>query len=152
MTFRSCRKNGLIRKTMLISKFLTSQPGQQAIAIHILPNISRSKGNQTMKLGPLIEYNNRNIFLQRICRKWGRETSSRPEKRIFQRDEYILTRKVFCVTTRNVYIIKYLLYYVISELVSILNYQLTCIIFIRWVLCRQDDCSNSNFFFLLFFV
>ena len=84
-----------------------------------------------MKLGPLIEYNNRNIFPQRICRKGGRETSFRPEKRIFQRDEYILTRKVFCVTTRNVYIIKYLLYYVISELVSILNYQLTCIIFIR---------------------
>ena len=28
-----------------------------------LPNISRSKGNQTMKFGQLIEYN-RNIFLQ----------------------------------------------------------------------------------------
>ena len=39
-----------------------SQTGQQLIAIHILPNISRSKGNQTMKLGYLIEYNIRNIF------------------------------------------------------------------------------------------
>ena len=28
---------------------MTSQIGKQAIAIHILPNISRSKGDQTMK-------------------------------------------------------------------------------------------------------
>ena len=35
---------------------MTSQPGQQTITIHILSNISRSKGNQTMKLGQLIEY------------------------------------------------------------------------------------------------
>ena len=39
-------------------------------------NISRSKGNQTMKLGQLIEYRKRNIFLQKLCRNWGRETSS----------------------------------------------------------------------------
>ena len=36
---------------------MTSQPGQQTIAIHILPNITRSKGNQEMKFGQLIEYN-----------------------------------------------------------------------------------------------
>ena len=41
---------------------MTSQPGQQTITIHMLPNISRSKGNQTMKLGQLIEYNKGNIF------------------------------------------------------------------------------------------
>ena len=29
-----------------------------------MPNISRSKGNQTMKFGQLIEYNMRNIFLK----------------------------------------------------------------------------------------
>ena len=51
---------------------MTSQPGLQTIAIHILPNISQSKGNQTMKLGQLIEYNKRNIFLQKFCRKEGR--------------------------------------------------------------------------------
>ena len=34
-----------------------SHPGQQTIAIHILFNISRSKGNQPMKFGQLIEYN-----------------------------------------------------------------------------------------------
>ena len=28
---------------------MTLQPGKQIIAIHILPNISRSKGNQTIK-------------------------------------------------------------------------------------------------------
>ena len=77
-TFWSCRKNGLIRKIMLTSKFMTPQPGLQAIAIHILPNISQSKGNQTMKFGQLIQYNKRNIFLWILCRKWGKETSSRP--------------------------------------------------------------------------
>ena len=40
------------------------KPGKQTIAIHILPNISRSKGNQAMKFGRLIEYNTRNIFLK----------------------------------------------------------------------------------------
>ena len=77
-TFWSCRKNGLIRKIRLTSKFMTSQPGLQTIAIHILSNISQSKGNQTMKFDQLIEYNKRNIFLQKLCRKWGKETSSRP--------------------------------------------------------------------------
>ena len=57
---------------------MTSQHGEQAIAIHILPNISQSKSNQTMKFGQLIEYNKRNIFLQKLCRKWGKETSSKP--------------------------------------------------------------------------
>ena len=75
--FLVIRKNGLIRKTRLISKLMTSQPGQRTIEIHILSNISWSKSNQTMKLG-LIEYNKRSIFLQKLCRKWGRETSSRP--------------------------------------------------------------------------
>ena len=35
---------------------MKSQPSLQAIAIHILPNISQSKSNQTMKFGQLIEY------------------------------------------------------------------------------------------------
>ena len=34
---------------------MTSPPGKQIITIHILPNISRSKGNQTIKFGQLIE-------------------------------------------------------------------------------------------------
>ena len=42
---------------------MKSQPGQQTIAIHKLPNISRSKGKQTIRHGQLTEYNKRNIFL-----------------------------------------------------------------------------------------
>ena len=34
---------------------MTSQHGKQTIAIHALPNISRRKANQTIKLGQLIE-------------------------------------------------------------------------------------------------
>ena len=37
---------------------------KQTIKIHILPNISRSKGSQTMTFGQLIEYNIRNTFLE----------------------------------------------------------------------------------------
>ena len=57
---------------------MTSQPGKQTIAIHILPNISRSKGNQTMKFGQLIDYNIRNIFLEKSYTKCGGETIARP--------------------------------------------------------------------------
>ena len=35
---------------------MTAQTGKQIIAIYILPNISRSKGNVTMKFGQLIEH------------------------------------------------------------------------------------------------
>ena len=77
LTFRSCRKNNLIGKISLISKFMTSQPGKQAITIHILLNISRSTSNQIMKFGQLIYYNKINIFHQKSCRKWSREASSR---------------------------------------------------------------------------
>ena len=43
---------------------MTSQPCLQTIAIHIVPNISRSKNNQTMKLGQLTEYNK--YFFQKL--------------------------------------------------------------------------------------
>ena len=121
-------ENGLIKKIRLISKFITSQPGKQTIAIHILSIILRSKGNgtrktaswkiaprkiapysnpnqnrnfnpggdllgggqssggqfpamrgnQTMKFGQLIEYNMRNIFLEKSYTKYGGETIPRP--------------------------------------------------------------------------
>ena len=77
--FGLVEKNCLIGDIRLIVKLMTSQNGQQTIAIHILfPNISRIQGNQTLKLGHLLNYNKRNIFLQKLCRKWGKETSSRP--------------------------------------------------------------------------
>ena len=46
----------------MTSKFMTSQPGKQAIAIAILTNISRSKGNQAMKFGQSTECKTRSIF------------------------------------------------------------------------------------------
>ena len=50
-TFWSSRKNSLVRKIRLTSKFMTSQPGLQTIAINILPNISHKKGSKTIKFG-----------------------------------------------------------------------------------------------------
>ena len=44
----------------------------------MLPNISRSKGNQTMKFGQLVEYNMRNIFLQNSYTEKGGKTSRKP--------------------------------------------------------------------------
>ena len=70
-------KNGLIRKIRLISKFMTSQLSKLATAIHILPNISRSKDNQTMKSGQLIECNIKNIFVEKSYTKYGGETIPR---------------------------------------------------------------------------
>ena len=64
-TFLSCvhvlQRRALIRKLWLISKFMMSQTGQQIITIHILSNIARSEGKQTVKFGQSIEYNMRNI-------------------------------------------------------------------------------------------
>ena len=51
---------------------MTSQPGKQTIAIHILPYISRSKFVQ------LIEYNMRKIILEKTYPKCGGETSPKP--------------------------------------------------------------------------
>ena len=57
---------------------MTSQPGYQTIAIHILPNIPRGYGNQAMKFGQLIEYNMRNIFVEKSYTKCAGETIPRP--------------------------------------------------------------------------
>ena len=48
---------------------MTSQTRLQTIAIHILLNISQSKGDQTMKFGQVIKYNKINIFLQKLSGK-----------------------------------------------------------------------------------
>ena len=77
LDFLVLQKDDLIRKIMLISKFVMSQPGKQTIAIHILPNISTSKGSQTMNFGQLIEYNMKNIFLEKSYTKCGGETIPR---------------------------------------------------------------------------
>ena len=56
---------------------MTSQRGKQTIVIHILPNISRSKGNKTIKFGQVIKYNPRKIFLEKLFTKCSKETSPR---------------------------------------------------------------------------
>ena len=66
-----------MRKLWLVSKFMTSQTKQQVITINIFPNISRSKGNQTMKFSLLIDYNMRNIFLEKSYAKHGGKASHR---------------------------------------------------------------------------
>ena len=52
---------------------MTSQPGQQWIGKHI----SRSKGKQAIKFGQLIEYNMRNISVEKYTKCAG-ETIPRP--------------------------------------------------------------------------
>ena len=44
----------------------------------MLPNMSRSKGNQAMKFGQLIEYNMRNTFVEKSYTKCAGETIPRP--------------------------------------------------------------------------
>ena len=43
---------------------MTSQTGQQTILIHILPDIPRNKGNQTVNFSQLIECNMKIFFLK----------------------------------------------------------------------------------------
>ena len=43
------------KKAKVISNIMTSQSVTQTVTINILSDISKSKGNQTMKFGQLIE-------------------------------------------------------------------------------------------------
>ena len=43
-----------------------------------MPDISRSKANQTMKFGQLTVYNMRSIFLEKSYTKYDGEASPRP--------------------------------------------------------------------------
>ena len=86
-------KGGLIRRLWLISNFMTAQTGQQIITVHILPTISRNKDNQAMKFGQLIKYSVKNIFLQKLCRKWSKETISRPLLVFYQKALYKVRAK-----------------------------------------------------------
>ena len=63
-----------LRKLWLISKLT----GQKVITIHILLDVSRSKADQTMKFGQLIEHNMRNIFFEKFYTKCDGEVSPSP--------------------------------------------------------------------------
>ena len=62
----------LIRKVIFFEGVLVEKlklnvlPG---ITIHIIPSISRSNGNQTMKFGQLVEYTNEKYFFLNIMQK-----------------------------------------------------------------------------------
>ena len=56
---------------------MTSQPGKQTTAIQTLPNISRIKGNQTMKFGGLIEYDMKSTLFKESYAKCNGETIPR---------------------------------------------------------------------------
>ena len=75
--FLIMKKNGSIRNLRHISKFMTSQTAEQIMAIHELSKILRSKSNQKIKFGQLIECNIKNIFLENWCAKWGKGASPR---------------------------------------------------------------------------
>ena len=53
---------------------MTTQPGKQTILLQILPSISRTKDNQTIKYGQLTW---EKFFLKNHT-KYGRETIPRP--------------------------------------------------------------------------
>ena len=57
---------------------MKSQPRKQTIVIHILSNISKSKDNQTMKFGQLLDYNMKNNFLEKSYTKCAGETIPTP--------------------------------------------------------------------------
>ena len=70
---------------------MTSQPGQQIITVHKLSNISRSRVNQTMKFGQLIEYNMRYFFLEKSYKNCGRPfyKKSKLNKSVDQQSEIL---------------------------------------------------------------
>ena len=54
----------------------------------MLPNISRSKGNQAMNFGQFIEYNMRNTFVEKSYTKYCGETIPRP---FFKKSKLIIS-------------------------------------------------------------
>ena len=60
---------------------MTLKTGKHTLAIHIFLSISRSKDNQTMEIGQLIEYNLRVTFLKKSDTKCGGETIPRPSSK-----------------------------------------------------------------------
>ena len=68
----------MCKKDRLILSFMTSQPGQQTVVIHILPNVSRSKSNLRMKFGQLRESSIRKTSLEKSYIKYDGETGLRP--------------------------------------------------------------------------
>ena len=78
LNFCSCRKHGLVTKIRLIFIVYNVAISLTKNYIHMLPNISGSKRNQTMKFVQVIKYNKRKTFLQKSRGKLRKKTSFRP--------------------------------------------------------------------------
>ena len=101
-------KNGLIRNLRLISKLRRHRmENKQLQYIYILPNISRTKGNHTIKIDQLIYYSMRNIFFWKIIHKTGWRRLSQTLLK------YIKIRRISGSTVWN--LIKFVLLYVRAE-------------------------------------
>ena len=66
--FWSCRKR-LDKKAQVNFKNYDVIDWEKINTTHSLPNISRSKGNETMKFSQLIENNMKNSFLEKAIHK-----------------------------------------------------------------------------------
>ena len=73
----NCVRKRLDKKGNVNFKIYDVTTAQKIIKGHLFPNISRTKDNQAMKFGQLIEYKVNNIFHLKSCNESGRETSSR---------------------------------------------------------------------------
>ena len=115
---------------------MTSQPGQQTIAIHILPNISRCRNNQIMKFGQLIECNMRIIFLEKTYTKCGGETIPR---RFSKELKLTISLDLQC----NVLYILFLFYAKLRDIKNIETKQQTaCIYLIQSIFIKQKEIWN----------
>ena len=63
-----------------------------------MPNIARSKGNQVMKFGQLIEYNMRSISVEKSYTKCYRETIPRP---LSKKSKLIISLDQQCIVLNN---------------------------------------------------
>ena len=73
---------------------MASQTGQQIITIHILPDISRSQGNQGMKYGQLIKHSMKIFF----CKIHTKNELGRLDL-----NHFLYFRKAFYKVYNNVY-------------------------------------------------
>ena len=65
-------------------------------------DILKSKGNQTIKFGQLIEYNMRNIFLEKSYTECGKETSPRPFSEGLRLSIYLDGLLLLCAKLRTI--------------------------------------------------
>ena len=65
-------------------------------------DILKSKGNQTIKFGQLIEYNMRNIFLEKSYTECGKETSPRPFSERLRLSIYLDGLLLLCAKLRTI--------------------------------------------------